>query len=196
MMRLSYEHDLSRLLTGGRQRVYETVLSECSLSEDDGDIYLNVSADALMQGIFKLGQGIARVEDMSLWTRPRVESAFYDDLRDIIRGVVPEQDRIESFTVPGIPNAENYAVDYMIRTPGKPLYLFGVLNRDKAMLTTIILQHLTQHAPSFDSMIVCSDIDDIPKKDARRLITVANDVVPAIQDRAAVVQKIEHRRAA
>lgn len=196
MMRLSYENDLDKLLAGARERLYQTVLREAGLQEDDGELFVEVPANALISGLFALAQGIIRIEDMGLWTRTRVESAFYDDLRHIIESVVPREDLIESYAVPGVPDATNYPVDYLIKTHGKPLYLFGVLNRDKARLATIILQHLYRHAPAFDSMVVYADMDDIPKPDVRRLITAANDIVPSIQERDVVIQKIKHRTAA
>lgn len=196
MMRLSYENDLDKLLHGARARLFQSVLSESGLREDDGELFSVVPADALMGGLFALGQGIVRIEDLGLWTGSRVESAFYDDLRSIISAVVPEDGMEEFFVVPGVPDAGSYPVDYMIKTPGKPLYLFGILNRDKARLSTIILQHLSKHAQSFDSMVVFSDMDDVPKLDSRRLIAAANDVVPTIQDRSVIEQKIRHRLAA
>jgi len=193
MMRLSYENDLGRLLTGARGQLFETILSENGLCEDDGELYIDVSADALTRGLFTLGQGLTRVEDIGLWTRNRIESTFYDDLRELLREFVPAQSMDEGYIVPGLPNAESYPVDYLIRTGGRPLYLFGVNGKDKAMLTTIILQHLQQSPHSFDSMVVCSNIDDIPKQDRRRLMNAANDVIPYIQDAPAIRKKIEHR---
>ena len=196
LMRLSYENDLDKLLAGARERLYQTVLKEAGLQEDDGELFLTVAGNALISGLFALAQGIIRIEDMGLWTRTRVESAFYDDLRHIIESVVPRSDMTEAYAVPGVPDTANYPVDYLIKTPGKPLYLFGVLNKDKARLATIILQHLYRHAPAFDSMVVYADMDDIPKPDVRRLIAAANDIVPSIQDRDIVIQKIKHRTAA
>lgn len=193
MMRLSYENDLDRLLSGARERLYHAVLKESGLEEDNGEIFAVVPANGLIGGLFTIGQGLIRIEDMGLWTRGRVESAFYDDLREIIEGLVPEDARVESFAVPGVPDSANYPVDYMIKTPGKPLYVFGVLNKDKARLATIILQHLSKHAPSFDSMVVYADMDEVPASDSRRLLVAANDVVPSIQDRDAIEQKIRHR---
>lgn len=194
MMRLSYENDLGRLLTGARAQLFETILNENGLSEDDGKLYLDVSADALTRGLFTLGQGLTRIEDIGLWTRNRTESTFYEDLRILLCGFLPAGGQLEeNYIVPGLPSAESYPVDFRVQTGGRPLYLFGVNGKDKAMLTTIILQHLQQNHQSFDSMVVCSNIDDIPKPDRRRLMNAANDVVPYIQDASALKQKIEHR---
>jgi len=196
LMRLSYEHDLAKLLSGARERLYQAVLGESGLAEADGELFIEVARDSLPFGLFALGQGITRVEDLGLWTRPRVESAFYDDLGEIISSIVPAESRTEGYVVPHVPDAENYPVDYFIKTGRRPLYVFGVLNRDKARLTTIILQHLSKYAESFESMIVYADMDDVPKLDSKRLIIAANDIVPSISDRAAIVQKIQHRLAA
>lgn len=196
MMRLSYENDLDRLLSGSREKLYQTVLQEAGLIEDDGELSAIVSAADLVGGLFSLAQGIVRVEDMGLWTRSRVESTFYEDLHEILTGIVKEDDLVESYVVPNVADADSYPIDFMIKTPGKPLYLFGVLNRDKAQLATIILQYLLRHAPKFDSMVVFSDMDTIPKLVVRRLMAVANDIVPSIQERDAVAQKIRYKMAA
>lgn len=196
LMRLSYENDLAKLLSGARERLFNTVLAEAGISEDDGELYLDVPADALTRGLFALGQGVTRVEDLGLWTRSRTESSFYDDLREIIRQQVGPDRVVEAYVVPDVPSGEDYPVDYFIATSGRPLYVFGILNRDKARLTTIILQHLTQNQHKFDSMVVYADVDDIPKPDAKRLMNSANDSVANISDRDVIRGKIANRLAA
>lgn len=193
MMRLSYENDLSKLLTGARVRLYETILAENGLTDDDGEIFLTVPAEQLGRGLFALGQGLSRVEDIALWTRSRVESTFYDDLRRVLCGFIPRDKLEENYLVPGLPGAENYPIDYCIHTGGRPLYLFGVNNKDKARLATIVLQYLQQSGKDFESMAVCSDIDSLPSQDRHRLMNAANDVVPSIGDSESIRQKIAHR---
>jgi hypothetical protein len=103
-------------------------------------------------------------------------------------------DKIEAnYLVPGLPGAENYPIDFCIHTSGRPLYLFGVNNRDKARLATIILQHLQQNEQKFESMVVCADFETIPTQDRHRLMIAANDIVPSISDTKSIRQKIEHR---
>lgn len=196
LMRLSYENDLGRLLSGARERLFQTVLSESHLQQDDAELFTEVPADSLIKGLFLLGQGCIRVEDMGLWTRTKVESAFCDDLRRALHRLLPSADCVENYQVPNVPDAATYPVDYFIKTPGKPLYLFGVHNRDRARLVTIILQYLTAHAPTFDSMVVYSELNDVPEADSRRLFAAANDIVPSINETAILEQKIRHRRAA
>ena len=193
LMRLSYENDLAKLLTGARERLFNTVLQESGLQEDDGELFTEVPADALSMGLFALGQGTTRIEDLGLWTRNRVESTFTDDLRAVLVEAVGAANVTEGYEVPGLPGAENYPVDFCIQTPGLPLYIFGVGNKDKARLATIILQHLAAYTQRFNSMVVYADVDDIPKADARRLMIAANDAVPSITERDGIKAKIAHR---
>jgi len=192
-MRLSYENDLSRLLSGARERLYLAILEESGLKEDDGELFTEVALDGLVTGLFALAQGVLRVEDLGLWTRTRVESTFSDDLRTLLRSIVGAEELIENYEVPGLPNAESYPVDFCIKTSGVPLYIFGIQNKDKARLTTIILQHLAKHQQDFNSMVVYSDVDEIPKADTKRLMNAANDAVASIDDADVIRSKITHR---
>ncbi len=196
LMRLSYENDLSKLLTGARDRLYQTVLKESGLLEDDGELFVEVPAAELSRGLFTLGQGVTRVEDLGLWSRTRVESTFKDDLREIVIAAAGSDKVIEDYQVPDIPGAENYPVDYFVNTPREPLFVFGVSNRDQARLSTIVLQHLQSHHLRFNSMVVYSNIDDIPRPDQKRLMIAANDSIPSIGERSSIVAKIQHRMAA
>ena len=106
MMRLSYENDLSKLFTGARGKLFETILKEGGLAEDDGELYLEVASDAIPRGLFTLGQGITRVEDIGLWTRSRIESTFYEDLASVIESILPPEQIERGYVVPGVPNGD------------------------------------------------------------------------------------------
>lgn len=193
MMRLSYEIDISKAMEGSRGKLLESVLAETGTQEDDGEIFIEVPADRLASGIFAVGQAMSRVGDLSLWTRVRTESTFYDDLRERIRSSV-DNDRIhENHHVPGVPGSENYPVDFKIDTDGRPLYIMGVPNRDKARLATITLQHLRSYNDDFESMIALASIEAIPQADIKRLMFAANDMIPSLDDAGEFRRKIAHR---
>jgi len=186
LMRLSYENDLDQLLTGARERIFIMALEENGLAEDDGELFTRVPANNLLQGIFALGQGVTRVESLGLWTKSRVENTFMADLKSLLVQSAGADKLQENYTIAGLINAANYPIDFYIQTPHWPLYVFGVANKDKAQLTTIILQHLTAHRLKYNSMVVYSDIDSIPKSDQKRLMVAANDAVPNITDYEAI----------
>ena len=82
--------------------------------------------------------------------------------------------------VPGVANADDYPVDYFIQSKEQPLYLFGVPNRDKARLATIILQHMIQAGHDFNSMVVFQNAADLPRADLSRLMNAANDMIDSL----------------
>ena len=192
MMRLSYDHDLSKVLSGTRLKTLQNILAETGTQEDDGEIFAEVPADQLMTGIFAVGQAATRAGDLSLWTRVRAESTFMDDLRERIYSSVASERVTENYVVAGVPEASDYSIDFKIDTGRRPLFIMGVSNRDKAKLATITFQHLRQFHVSFDAMAALSRLEDVPNADLRRLMIAANDILPSIDDRDMVRQKITH----
>jgi len=191
-MRLSYENDVERLLKGNRGRLLESFLTEAGATESDGEITVEGSADQLTGKLFVMAQVMGRISDLSLWTQSRTASTFLDDLREAIAKTVPADRIHEDYLIPGLPNADSYPVDFYIEAP-RPLYVFGANNREKARLVTIILSHLqlTQH--DFDSLVVLSRLEDIPKPDMVRLMNAANDMVSSVSEAQALDRKLRHR---
>ncbi len=194
MMRLSYENDLNKLLSGPKGRLYDTILAESGLKEDDGEIYTEVPADQLIAGLFRVGQGLSRIEDIALgravaWNRRSTAICAPPSMAwcHPMKSLRPTSLEFEG--------GEDYQVDYRIEAPTRPLFVFGVNGKDKARLTTITLLKLKAAGTRFDSMIVCNDIADLPRADESRLLAAANDVVPSISNVVAIREKIEHRRA-
>lgn len=193
VMRLSYEHDIDTMLKGNRGRLFNLILSESGISEDDGELYKEISAGSLVHELFDFTRGLSRLSDLSLWTQHRTTSTFYEDLKAAIYSSVPKGVEIsENYVVPNIPQGENYPVDFYIKAK-KPFYIMGAGNPSQLKLATIVLQHLTIHADDFDSMVVLSERKSMPEKDIDRLMSAANDIVPSIEDIATIKKKILHR---
>jgi len=96
----------------------------------------------------------------------------------------------ENYLIPGLGNADNYPVDFFIEGFSRPLYLFGVPTREKAMLTTIILQHLNAVHLNFRSMVVFQNSADMPSKDVSRLMNAANDMISSLDADEAFERKL------
>ncbi|PAU79196.1 DUF1828 domain-containing protein [Halomonas salipaludis] len=192
-MRLSYESDLNSILSGPRGRLFQQIIGESGVNENDGELFVEVPADGLLRGLFSLGQCASRIEDLGLWSRPRVESTFRDDLRSILHEIIGQAEVAEDYIVPGIEDAELYPVDFSIKKIGRPLYLFGVNTPDRARISTIVMQHLIQQNHDFDSFVVCSDFFSLPKADGARLMNAANDMVHSLDNVADLRRKLHHR---
>ncbi len=193
LMRLSYENELAKLREGTRGRLLSQVLADAGLTEDDGEFYLDSTADDLGANVLRLGQALTRVHDLTFLNRVRVESTFYEDLREKLHTLVGAERLSESYVVPDVPKAQDYPVDYYVSGSATPLYLFGVPNRDKARLTTIILQHLIGSSHEFNSMIVFQNMADMPRPDLSRLTNAANDMIDSLDATEDFQRKLLHR---
>ena len=180
MMRLSYDNDIGKLREGTRGRLLSQVLADAGLQDDEGEFYLDATADALGAGVLRLGQALTRIHDLTFLNRLRVESTFYEDLREKLQELVGTERLTENYVVPGVSNARDYPVDYLVSGGAVPLYLFGVPTRDKAQLATIVLQHLIQARLDFDSMVVFQNAADLPRPYLSRLMNAANDMIDSL----------------
>ena len=158
LMHISYDHDIDSFLEGARGQLLERAMAETGLDWDDGAFRLDVPIGRLPEAIFRFGQALTRVYDLTFLARTHVRSTFYDDLADLLSSLV-EEDKIQRDYLPeAVPNPEAYFVDY--RIAGKsdaPLFLYGVPNRDKARLTTIMLSHFHRYELKFESILVFED---------------------------------------
>lgn len=67
-MHISYEHDVDSFLDGPRGMLLERIMSESGLQWDGGAFYLNTSPDRISDAIFRFGQALTRVYDLTLLT--------------------------------------------------------------------------------------------------------------------------------
>lgn len=180
LMHLSYENDVDKLREGMRGRLLQQVLAESDVEELDGEFYIDSPVEEIGKTLFRFGQALTRVHDLTFLNRLRAESTFYEDLRQTLREIVGADQIHEGYVVPEVPRATEYPVDYFVQSESVPLYLFGVPNRDKARLATIILQHLIAAGRDFNSMIVFQNMADLPRADVSRLTNAANDQVDSL----------------
>lgn len=193
IMRLSYEHDLDSLLDGSRGKVFERLLSESGLREEEGELAMETQENELGGALLRFGQGLLRVGDLKLWTRNRIANSFYDDLRTRLEACAGRERVHQDYAIPNIPGSGDYPVDFYVEGGSEPLYVFGVPGRDKARLATIVLQHLQTHVPRFNSLVVFQNAADLGNADLRRLMNAANDMVDSIDATDALERKLRHR---
>lgn len=193
LMHLSYEGDLHRLREGTRARLLEQILADASVDEDDGEFFVETPLDDLGAGVFRLGQALTRIHDLSFLNRVRTENTFYDDLREMLHSIVEPQNIHEEYVVPDVPRAGDYPVDYHVSGGAMPLYLFGVPNRDKAQLATIVIQHLLSAGAQFNSMVVFQNMGELPRRTVSRLTNAANDQIDSLDAEPDLRRKLLQR---
>lgn len=193
VMRLSYDIDVDLLSVGQRAKVLERVLAEHQITMVDGELSCEVSERGLGEALLRFGQAVQRVGDIKMWSQARVASTFYDDLKSQLTEIVGADRLLIDYAAPNVPDSDNYLIDFAVVGGARPLYIFGVPGADKAKLANIILLHLQQANHVFDSLIIPSDIEVIPKPDLRRLMNAANDVVDSSASVEVIERKIRQR---
>ena len=193
LMRISYEHDIDSFLGGSRGALLERILLESDLRRDEGLFYVDTSPERLPEAIFRFGQALTRVYDLTLLSRSNVGSTFYDDLADSLVGLI-DGSKMQREYAPDVPNAEAYPVDFRIEGKGGvPLFVYGVPNRDKARLTTIMLGHFHRNRLEFESIIIFRDQADIPRIDLARLSDVGGEMISSLESTEDLGRKLLRR---
>ena len=196
LMHISYEHDVDSFMDGTRGMLLERIMGESGLQWDGGAFRIDTAPERLPEAVFRFGQALTRVYDLTLLSRSNVGSTFYDDLADLLSRLVGE-DRFQPDYRPDVPNARAYPVDYRIEGRGDvPLFLYGVPNRDKARLTTIMLSHFHRHALAFESILVFENQTEIPRLDLARLSDVGGDMISSLESHEDLDRKLVRRIAA
>ena len=192
LMHMSYEQDVDALYDGARAVLREQIVRESGIDEKHGTFTTVTPPDQIGDSLFKFGQALTKIYDLTFLSRGRVTSMFYEDLKTLMFEIVDE-DKIETDFVPqGVPNGDDYPVDYRLESrEGAPIFLYGVPNRDKARLTTIMLSHFLLHGLSFESIIVFEDQQEIPRLDLARLTNVAGTAVSSLEAEDDLRRKIE-----
>ena len=181
LMHISYDHNIDTLLNGARRVLLENIITEGGLKYENGAFSLDTSPAELPDALFRFGQALTRIYDLALSIRSRTRSTFYEDLEKKLFALVDTQ-KIQPNFKPKVPNASNYPVDYCLVTKAEaPLYLYGIPNRDKAQLTTIVLAYFHRHSLNFESLIVFRNQAEIPKLVLARLTDVGGEMISSLE---------------
>lgn len=190
MMHLSYENEIDKFREGTRGKIFEQIKSETSVEEDNGEFYIETPVESLGFNIFRLGQALTKVNDLTFLNRARVESTFYGDLEERLFKIIGKEKVTKDYYYEDMENAKDYPIDYKIEGKYAPLFLFGIPHKDKARLTTIILEHLLRANANFDSLLVFSDQGTIPKQDLARLSNAGGEMIASLDAEADFSRKL------
>jgi hypothetical protein len=194
LMRISYDSDASAVTRGPRRVLLDRMLAEYGARlGDDGQIVSETEEQHIGMSLLRYGQALLRVNDLKSWSKSRIASTFFDDLKLTLAEIAGAERVQEHYLAPEVPDAADYPIDFAITGGPSPLFIFGVPTRDRARLATIVLQHIDPYISAFDSIVVFQDASEIPSSDLRRLMNAANDMVDSITAKTALEKKIRHR---
>lgn len=192
-MHLSYENDIDKFRDGTRGKVFQGILSEMDINDSEGELYLDFPPEKLGMAVFRFGQALTKINDLTFLNRARAESTFYDDLYESILKTVSEDIISRDYIYNDMPNAADYPVDYRIEGKNNPLFVFGIPTKDKARLATIVLEHLIRENAEFESLLIFQDQGSIPKPDLARLSNVGGEMIASLDAQDDMHRKLARR---
>jgi len=192
-MHMSYENDVSKFNDGTRNKILQEIAGDTGISLDDGEVYYDFPMEQLGAALFRFGQALTKINSLTFLNRVRVESTFYEDLQESIAKTVGEEKMHRDYIYPGMPDAKDYPIDYMIEAKDSPLFVFGIPGRDKVRLVTIILERLLRHTAKFDSLLIFANQADIPRPDLARLTNVGGEMIASLDAQDDIHRKLSRR---
>ncbi|HMN05072.1 MAG TPA: DUF1828 domain-containing protein [Flavobacteriales bacterium] len=190
LLHLSYENDTDKFRNGTRAKLLERIKTDTGVSEADGEFYVDTDPGGLAPAIWQLGKALVQVNDLTFLNRDRAESTFYEDLRQQLFDLVPN-DKIEpDYIVPGLPESNLYPIDFRIEGKHAPLFVLGIPNKDKAQLATIVLQQLQGHGVEYESLLIFADQTSLPRKVLARLSNVGGEQIASLDAEEDIRRKV------
>lgn len=183
LMHLSYSMDIDDIAKpGNRNDIFRRIIEDHGLVFDNGQIYVDVPADDIGRAIFRLGQALSQIFDITFLSRAKVSSTFYDDLDRAVHKVAPDAKIQKNYIVENQENAQDYPIDYRLDYPqgGLPLFLFGIPSNEKAKLATLVIQHWRTLGLEFASFIVFQNQERIGRSDVARLTNVGDESISSL----------------
>ena len=177
LMRLSYTYDVT---TDARRRIFDSILVNNGVHDDEGNLYLDMSANRLYEGILQFAGCAQKVCNMRYWSREIVRSAFYDDIKAFVTTELglfqPVADKSP------IPENPIFSVDWFLTHKDRAFYVFGVRGNDKAKNVAIALLEFQKADLPFISLVVHENMEELGRRERQYLTRNADTQYPAIGD--------------
>lgn len=176
LMRLSYTYDIT---TDARQRIFDSILINNGVSNDDGNLYLDAPVGGLNEGILQFAGCAQKVCNMRYWGRENVRSEFYENLRQYITDDLAEfEPKADLSPIAGYP----ISVDWSLAHQDRQFYLFGVRGNEKAKNVAIALLEFEKARLPFISLVVHENIEELGRRERTYLTRNADAQYPVLDD--------------
>jgi len=177
LMRLSYSFDID---TPNKERILNRILSENQVEETDGNLWIETEPDKLYSSVMQLAQVVGKVSNMQLYRREIAYSLFYEKLQEFI------EENLRNYTplpkVFPIPERDDLEVDWQLKLPMKPVYVFGVKDYAKSRLVAISCLEFQKAHKQFTSIVIHEDFENLPKKDRSRITSAVDKQFISLED--------------
>jgi len=177
LMRLSYDFELN---TPNKERVFQQILAENAITEEDGNLFIEATPEGLYPTILQFAQTVAKVSNMQVLKREMIRGLFYEEFGEFVEADLsrygPQKQRFP------IEDRDDLEVDYVLNSSPRPVFLFAVKDATKARLVTISCLEFRRNGLSFKGFVVHEDFGSLPRKDQVRITSAADKQFPSLPD--------------
>ena len=176
LMRLSYNFEIG---TPTRQRIFESIIINNGVGNEDGNLYLDAPIDRLYESVLQFAGCVQKVCNMRYWSRESVRSAFYDDLGSYIDQELAQFNPVRNhFPMDDYPISVDWSLSYNRRD----FYLFGVRGNEKAKNVAIALLEFQKVRLPFFSLVVHESMEELGRRERLYLTKNADTQYPVLTD--------------
>ena len=90
LMHVSYEHDVKLFYEGARASLREQIVRESGIDEDEGIFSIETPPDQVAGALFRFGQALTKIHDLTFPSGERASSTFYENLRGLVFTILDE----------------------------------------------------------------------------------------------------------
>lgn len=163
-MHLTYDMDEKDLQKGTRQKIISNALSAFQVTDNDGELLLNIREGEYGDALYSFVQALLKVTDVSYLSRERARSTFLEDFREIISSAVPEDRRSFDWNDPAHDPRGMYTVDCRINGIERPLLVYALSNDDRVRDATIGLLQFEKWSVPHRSLGIFEDQEGVNRK--------------------------------
>lgn len=213
IMHLSYKYDVDPLFEDKSQRKIMLQIvrnARIEVDEDAGTFWVKADAKSLPETIFRFGQALTKIYDMSFIARyqravkdakletrsqkskPISQTEFDSAIQLTLREALGSRRFIRNFSpkLPQLPRCK-YTVDYKFNGKrGDPVFLYGINSSDKANKAMISLGYFHQMSLKFDNLVILRDEYCIKNKEKDQLRDAVAENMILLENKTGLEQKI------
>ena len=176
VMRLSYTFEVN---SPTRQRIFDSILYNNGVKNEEGNIYLDAPIDKLYEGILQFAGCVQKVCNMRYWSREVVRSTFYEDLEEYVTTEMQQFSPVPNLSpIPDYP----VSVDWFLEHNSQNFYVFGIRGNDKAKVAAIALLEFQKARLPFISMVVHENMEELGAKEIVYLTRNTDRQYPLLSD--------------